>query len=116
MNLNQNLARWTLLSAALLLFAAGAAVAQTAAQSYPNKPIRIVVTFTPGGAPDIIARLLGERFTAAWGQPVVIDNKPGSGGNIGADFVAKSAPDGDTLGEDRGDTTSMKGGLKNNMR
>lgn len=73
-----------------------AASAQSAA-SYPSRPIRIVVTFTPGGAPDILARLLSEKFTAAWGQPVIVDNKPGAGGNIGADQVAKSAPDGYTL-------------------
>jgi tripartite-type tricarboxylate transporter receptor subunit TctC len=72
------------------------ASAQSAA-TYPSRPIRIVVTFTPGGAPDILARLLSEKFTAAWGQPVIVDNKPGAGGNIGADQVAKSAPDGYTL-------------------
>jgi tripartite-type tricarboxylate transporter receptor subunit TctC len=65
--------------------------------NFPNKPMRIVVTFTSGGAPDIIGRILAERFTAAWNQPVLVDNKPGSGGSIGADFVAKSAPDGHTL-------------------
>ena len=65
--------------------------------NFPNKPMRMVVTFTSGGAPDIIGRILAERFTAAWSQPVLVDNKPGSGGNIGADFVAKSAPDGHTL-------------------
>jgi tripartite-type tricarboxylate transporter receptor subunit TctC len=115
MNLNQNLSRRTVLSMALPLFAAGAAVAQTAAQDYPNKPIRIVVTFTPGGAPDIIARLLGERFTAAWGQPVVIDNKPGSGGNIGSDFVAKAAPDGYTLVVGTVGTHSINGALYTKM-
>ena len=78
------------------LLAAPAAFAQGAA-GYPSKPIRIVVTFTTGGAPDILARLIGDRLTADWGQPVVIDNKPGAGGNTGADFVAKSPPDGYTL-------------------
>jgi tripartite-type tricarboxylate transporter receptor subunit TctC len=85
--------------------------AQSAAQTFPSKPIRIVVTFTSGGAPDIIARLLGERFTAAWGQPVIIDNKPGSGGNIGADFVAKAAPDGYTLVVGTVGTHSINGAL-----
>jgi tripartite-type tricarboxylate transporter receptor subunit TctC len=85
--------------------------AQSVAQAFPNKPIRIVVTFTSGGAPDIIARLLGERFTAAWGQPVIIDNKPGSGGNIGADFVAKAAPDGYTLVVGTVGTHSINGAL-----
>ena len=75
----------------------GRAFAQTGAASFPDKPIKIVVTFTPGGAPDTLARLLAEKFTAAWGQPVIVDNKPGAGGNPGADFVAKSAPDGYTI-------------------
>ena len=75
------------------------AFAQTAAStaSFPDKPLKIVVTFTSGGAPDILARIIGERLTAAWGQPVIVDNKPGAGGNLGADFVAKSAPDGYTV-------------------
>ncbi|RJF96031.1 Bug family tripartite tricarboxylate transporter substrate binding protein [Noviherbaspirillum saxi] len=67
------------------------------AQSYPSKPIHIIVTFTPGGAPDIIGRLLADRMSAAWGQPVVVENKPGAGGNIGADVVAKAPADGYTL-------------------
>ena len=70
------------------------AVAQGAA--WPTKPIRIVVTFPPGGAPDTLARVLADKW-AALGQPVTVDNKPGAGGNIGADIVAKSAPDGATL-------------------
>src|SRR5262249_34729688 len=64
---------------------------------YPDRPIHITVTFTPGGAPDILARLIGERLGAAWGQQVIVDNRPGAGGNTGADFVAKAAPDGYTL-------------------
>ena len=73
------------------------AVAQTGAAGFPDKPLKIVVTFTTGGAPDILARIIGERLTAAWGQPVIVDNKPGAGGNLGADFVAKSPPDGYTM-------------------
>ena len=111
MSLNQILSRRALLTAALLCGAASTAAAQTPDVAYPSKPIRIVVTFTPGGAPDIIARLLGERFTAAWGQPVVIDNKPGSGGNIGSDFVAKAAPDGYTLVVGTVGTHSINGAL-----
>ncbi len=85
----------TACAAALLL--AGPGVRGQPAAGFPGKPMHIVVTFTPGGAPDILARLIGERLTAAWGQSVLIDNKPGAGGNTGADFVAKSPPDGLTI-------------------
>jgi tripartite-type tricarboxylate transporter receptor subunit TctC len=67
------------------------------AQTYPSKPIRLVVPFPPGGSLDVVARAIGQKLTEAWGQPVVIDNRPGAGGNIGADLVAKSAPDGYTI-------------------
>src|SRR5436190_12649316 len=62
-----------------------------------GKPMHIVVTFTPGGAPDILARLIGDKLSVDWNQPVLIDNKPGAGGNTGADAVAKAAPDGLTI-------------------
>jgi tripartite-type tricarboxylate transporter receptor subunit TctC len=94
--------------------AAGQAQAQ-AAGTYPNKPIHIVVTFTSGGAPDILARLIGERLSAAWGQPVIVDNKPGAGGNIGADFVAKAAPDGYNIVLGTVGTHSINGALYQNM-
>jgi tripartite-type tricarboxylate transporter receptor subunit TctC len=64
---------------------------------YPDHVIQIVVPYTPGGTVDLLARALAPRFTAAWGQPVVIINRPGAGGSVGAEFVAKSAPDGYTL-------------------
>ena len=73
------------------------APAVTGAQSYPAKPIRIVVPFPAGGPLDVTARAIGQKLSEAWGQPVVIDNRPGAGGNIGADLVAKSAPDGYTI-------------------
>jgi len=69
-----------------------------AAQTYPAKPIKIIVPFPAGGIADIYARLLGNGIGEAWGQPVVVENRTGAGGNIGADFVAKSPPDGYTLG------------------
>ena len=83
-------------TAAALLLAAAGAQAQ-GADAFPARPIRIVVPFPAGGATDIAARVLGERMAADWKQPVTIDNRPGAGGNIGSDVVAKSAPDGYTL-------------------
>jgi tripartite-type tricarboxylate transporter receptor subunit TctC len=67
------------------------------AQTYPVKPIRIVVAYTPAGATDILARIVGQKFTEAWGQPVIIDNRPGANGNIGSEYAAKATPDGYTL-------------------
>jgi tripartite-type tricarboxylate transporter receptor subunit TctC len=67
------------------------------AQSWPSKPLRIIVPFAPGGATDVLARLFGAEMQKNWGQPVVIENKPGAGGNIGAEAGAKAAPDGTTM-------------------
>ena len=67
------------------------------AQPYPSKPIRIIVPYAAGGTSDILARQIGPKLTEAWGQPVIVENKPGANGNVGADFVAKSAPDAYTL-------------------
>ncbi len=75
---------------------ASTAFAQVA-PSYPTRPIKIVVPFAPGGTTDMLARLVGQRLTQSWGQPVVVENKPGAGATLGADIVAKSAPDGYTL-------------------
>jgi tripartite-type tricarboxylate transporter receptor subunit TctC len=72
-------------------------LAAAQALTYPDKPIRIVVPFPVGGVADTFGREIGRKLTEAWGQPVVIDNRAGAGGNIGADIVAKSAPDGYTL-------------------
>jgi tripartite-type tricarboxylate transporter receptor subunit TctC len=71
--------------------------AQTTTASYPNKPIRLVVPFTPGGSTDILARAIGQELTKAWGQSVIVDNVPGAGGSIGAEKVAKAPADGYTL-------------------
>ena len=77
----------------------GHAVAQQPQDTnYPVKPIRLVVTFPPGGSADITARTLGAKMSERLGQPVIIDNRPGAGGNIGLDIVAKASPDGYTIG------------------
>jgi tripartite-type tricarboxylate transporter receptor subunit TctC len=74
-----------------------ALVAGAAAETYPAKPIRIVVAYTPAGTTDILARAIGQKLTEAWGQPVIIDNRPGANGNIGTEYAAKATPDGYTL-------------------
>ena len=81
----------------LLVLAASLFFSLAHAQPYPAKPIRIIVPYAPGGTSDILARQIGPKLTEAWGQPVIVENKPGANGNVGADFVAKSAPDGYTL-------------------
>src|SRR5262245_30888515 len=72
-------------------------VSHAGAQSYPAKPVYIIVPFPPAGAADLLTRALGKKLSETWGQPVVADNRPGAGGNIGAEAAAKSAPDGYTL-------------------
>jgi tripartite-type tricarboxylate transporter receptor subunit TctC len=79
--------------AALCALAAGTA----SAQSWPTRPIKYIVPFAPGGTTDILARTISEKLSIALGQPVVVENKPGAGGGVGADFTAKAAPDGYTI-------------------
>ena len=78
----------------MLLGVCGAGIAQTPA--YPARPVKFIVPITPGGSNDVVARLIAQKLTEAWGQPVVVENRPGAGMNLGADAVAKSAPDGYT--------------------
>jgi tripartite-type tricarboxylate transporter receptor subunit TctC len=80
-----------------LVLACGVALAQTGAEAYPAKPIRFILPFPPGGGTDILGRIIAERLTANLGQPVVLENRGGAGGNVGAEAAAKSAPDGYTI-------------------
>ncbi len=79
-----------------------------AAQSWPQKPIKIIVPYTPGGASDITARILADRMSSKFGQPVTVDNRAGASGTIGTDAVAKAAPDGYTLALSPARTWSTK--------
>ena len=83
-------------AAAVLLAATLPSLA--AGQAFPSKPLKIIVPYSPGGTTDLLARLVGQKLSERFGQPVIVDNKPGANGMIGSDFVAKSPPDGYTLG------------------
>jgi len=90
----KSIARAPWLLALAALFISAPAVAQ---QTYPNKPIRFIIPFAPGGSTSILGRLVGDRLTKSWGQPVIVDNRPGGGTVIGTQVVAKSPADGYTL-------------------
>lgn len=81
----------------LLVLAALFFIGAASAQTYPSRPVKIIVPFTPGSATDVMARIVGERLNAAWGQPVVVENRPGAGGTIGIRDTARAEPDGYTL-------------------
>jgi len=85
--------RYLGLAVALLALTSGSAVAQ----GYPNRPIRVLVPFAAGGAVDTLARLVGQKLSESFGQPVIIENRPGAGGNLGSEVLAKSPPDGYTV-------------------
>ncbi|MBI3936560.1 MAG: tripartite tricarboxylate transporter substrate binding protein [Betaproteobacteria bacterium] len=82
---------------ALLAFLSAVGAGDIAAQDYPSKPIRLIAPFAPAGTLDVLARAIGQRLTEAWGQPVVVENRPGAGGNIGTEVVARSPADGHTM-------------------
>jgi tripartite-type tricarboxylate transporter receptor subunit TctC len=85
------------LGAALTLFAAHSVLAQSPVDKYPEKPIKIIVPFAPGGSVDLVARIIGQKFTETWGQPNLIEARPGAGTMIGTQAAAKAEPDGYTL-------------------
>ena len=85
--------RYLGLAVALLALTSGSAVAQ----GYPNRPIRVLVPFAAGGAVDTLARLVGQKLSESFGQPVIIENRPGAGGNLASDVLAKAPPDGYTV-------------------
>lgn len=96
------------IAAAMLALASHAGPARAQGTDWPTRPVKIVVPFGPGSTPDIVARLVAEKLTGSLGQPFLVENRPGAGGNLGTNIVAKSAPDGYTLG------MSITGPLVNN--
>lgn len=89
--------KWIAYTLASIALASTVLATDATAQDWPTRPVRIVVGYPPGGGTDVLARAIGEKLSAMWGQPVIVDNRPGASGIVGADAVAKSAPDGYTL-------------------
>ena len=96
MNFVRRIARAVLFACGSLILATSA-LAQSASTAYPTRPVKIIVPFAPGGGSDFMARLLSKQLTEKLGQPVIIENRPGAGGNLGADIAVKAPPDGYTL-------------------
>src|SRR5688572_29132235 len=90
-------ARWPVAAIAVAPLLLPSLASAAAPAAYPTKPIRFVVTFAAGGGTDIFARAIAQKFTEAWGEPVIVDNRAGGNGNIGTDMVAKAPPDGYTI-------------------
>ena len=97
MTSNRRSALGRVFAATVVTFAAWGVMPATAQERWPGKPVRIVVPFAAGGTTDVIARMIGQKLSVHWGQPVIVENRTGVGGNLGADMVAKSQADGYTL-------------------
>jgi tripartite-type tricarboxylate transporter receptor subunit TctC len=87
-----------------------------AQQGWPNRPVSLIVPFTPGGSTDILARIIGMKFTDAWGASIVVENRPGAGGSVGTQQIAKAAPDGYTIGMGHIGTLSVNPSLYSNLQ
>ena len=97
MTFNRRSALGRVFAATVVTVAAWGVMPATAQERWPVKPVRLVVPFSPGGSTDVVARMIGQKLAVLWGQPVIVENRAGAGGNLGADMVAKSPADGYTL-------------------
>ena len=97
MTFNRRSALGRVFAATVVTAAAWSVLPAMAQERWPGKPVRLVVPFSPGGSTDVVARMIGQKLAVLWGQPVIVENRAGAGGNLGADMVAKSSADGYTL-------------------